>query len=248
MSSRLQVGRYYSEAVNSKLATLVSEPRFGKYLGHSRNDEQLAAELYEFNLRLAGSAFKAIQMCEVIVRNAMDRQLRIWNKSVVGSEGWTLAPAPMLRACFYDDARDLTVAASKAHKALSKSKRTVVHDDVLAQMSFGAWRYLVPPRSTHIAKQRIWDESLTKAFPGRQDRTTTDTLASWLGIAYDFRNRVAHHEPIYHLDLIGKRRVLSDVIDCVSRDAKKWFVANDDFGSQAQEFQRFVKERKLQLS
>ncbi|MBF4607543.1 Abi family protein [Curtobacterium sp. VKM Ac-1393] len=234
--------------MNAKLATLVSEPRFGKYLKHSRNDAELAADLYEFNLRLAGGAFKAIQMCEVIVRNAMDQQLRAWNQTAVGTEDWTLHPAPMLKACFYDDGRDLTDAASKASKALRKSGRTVGHDDVLAQMSFGAWRYLPPGRKPHMAKQRIWDEALTHAFPGRQDRTTTDTLAQWLGITYDFRNRVAHHEPIYHLDVAAKRRVISDVIDAVSRDAKKWFIKNDEFGAQAQEFQRFVKERRLRIS
>lgn len=248
MSSRLRTGRYYAAPVNAKLATLVSEPRFGKYLKHCRNDVELAAELYEFNLRLAGSSFKAIQMCEVIVRNAMDEQLRVWNRKAVGTEDWTISPAPMLKACFFDGGRDLSDAATKAAKALRKSGRPVTHDDVLAQMSFGAWRYLLPPRSTHMAKQRIWDEALSDAFPGRQGRTTTDTLAQWLGIAYDFRNRVAHHEPIYHLDVVGKRRVISDVIDAVSRDAKKWFVKNDEFGAQAQEFQRFVKDRKLRLT
>ncbi|MBD8660499.1 Abi family protein [Frigoribacterium sp. CFBP 8754] len=230
----------------AKLVDLVSEPRFARYRSHAKNDEPLAEELYAFNLRLASSAFKAIQMCEVVVRNSMDRELRAWNVKQGEDAGWTLTPAPMLKGCFYDNAKDLREAKSKADRAVSGG-RPVVHDDVLAQMSFGAWRYLLPPRGTHHAKQRIWDDALVNAFPNKSAHTPVTSLASWLGIAYDFRNRVAHHEPVYHLDLQAKRRAMADIVDAVSRDAKKWFVSQDVLATDIREFQQFVSRNKIKL-
>lgn len=233
--------------MSAKLVSLVSAPRFDKYLGHCRNDSALAEELYEFNLRLASSAFKALQMCEVVVRNSMDRELKVWSRTQGFSESWTLTPAPLLRGCFSNNAKDLADAKDKAIKAVGR-RRAVLHDDVIAQLSFGAWRYLLPPKTTHHAKQRIWDEALVNAFPNKSPKTPVTSLASWLGIAYDFRNRVAHHEPVYHLDLQAKRRAMTDVTDAVSRDAKKWFVANDDLAQAIREFQQFTSKSRIRLT
>lgn len=225
------------------LGELVSESRLRKYAQVCGVDDQLALLLYGMNMRLSAAAFKALSMCEIVLRNSMDRELRTWNVKRGHSAEWTLDPAPMLRACFLDDGGDLSAARADAEKAVRRQKRPIVHGDVVAQLNFGAWRFLLPPRRGHFAKQTLWDEALSKSFANTY--TNVDSLVGSVGIAYDLRNRVAHHEPIFHLDLQTKRKSIANVVDAVSRDAKKWFVAHDDFAPLIAEFQQFCKANQL---
>lgn len=225
-------------------AKLVSEPRLTKYR-RATGDPSIVPELYAMDMRLAAAAFKALHMAEVVVRNAMDRELRRWNAAAGHGEEWTITPAGLLRSCFYNDAEDLAKAREHASKAITT--RDICHDDVLAQLSFGAWRYLMPPNRPHLAKDRIWDEAISHAFTNRSPNSPRSSLTKSVSIVYDLRNRVAHHEPVFHLDLQAKRRNIKDVIDAVSRDAKRWFVDNDEFSSTITEFQQYAKEKGLML-
>lgn len=226
------------------LAALVSEPRLKKYRAVCPGETELV-ELYAMDMKLSASAFKALHMCEIVLRNAMDRELRSWNAKKGRGEAWTLDPAGILKGCFINDADDLAKAHAKAVKALSRYKREPTHDDVVAQLSFGAWRYLLPPNNPHIAKEKLWDEALEQAFPSH--RGTRAALVKSAAIAYDLRNRVAHHEPIFHLDLQAKRRNIKELVDAVSRDARSWFVANDTFTTSITEFQQLQSRLGLSL-
>nr|WP_146077535.1 Abi family protein [Clavibacter michiganensis] len=224
------------------LSALVSEPRLRKYRAAS-GDPEVVKELYATDMRLSAAAFKALNMCEIVMRNAMDRELRKWNAKNGYGEWWTLDPAGLLKGCFINDADDLEKARRKATKALSTHGRVITHDDVVAQLSFGAWRYLLPPNNPHLAKEKIWEEALEGAFPSH--RGTRAALVKSAAIAYDLRNRVAHHEPVFHLDLQAKRRNIKDLIDAVSREARTWFIANDTFTAEITTFQQFQSRHKL---
>lgn len=230
--------------MTEEFAKLVSEPRLSKYR-RATDDPELVPDLYAMDMRLSAAAFKALHMAEVVVRNAMDRELRRWNAAAGHGEAWTTNPAGLLKSCFYDDAADLKEAKRKAEKAVTS--RDVLHDDVLAQLSFGAWRYLMPPNRAHHAKDRIWDEAISHAFANRSPNSPRSSLTKSVSIIYDLRNRVAHHEPVFHLDLQAKRRNIKDVIDAVSREARRWFTTNDEFSAMITEFQQFAKEKNLTL-
>jgi len=62
---------------------------------------------------------------------------------------------------------------------------------------------------------------------------------------YDLRNRIAHHEPVFHLDMQARRRAMKDVLDAMSRDARSWFVQRDEFQNCIAEYQQFASKRKL---
>ena len=229
--------------MSPSIEPFTSAPRLTKHRAVCSDEEQVK-RLYEMDMRLSAAAYKALHMCEIVIRNAMDVQLRTWNRGKQGSEDWTLDPAPMLRACFKDD---LDEAIDHAQKAVGKRNQPT-HDDVVAQLNFGSWRYLIPGSNPHSAKDRVWDEALVKAFTNTYAIRTTVAIASHLSIAYDLRNRVAHHEPIFHLDLQAKRRNIRDVIDAVSRDAKAWFTENDQFGSTITDYQQFLKAEGISLT
>lgn len=134
------------------LHAALSEPRFRTYVSECRGDVDRAAALYVVNMRLSGAALESLHMFEVVLRNALDTQLRAWNNANGGSEFWTLAPVPLLRAIL--DARGtLQLAETAARNAVRKQKRELTHDDVVAQLSFGTWRYLLPSRRD-LVKQK----------------------------------------------------------------------------------------------
>lgn len=215
------------------ITAAISEPRFRTYLLACGGDGQRASALYLANMRLSGAALESLHMFEVVLRNAMDLQLRVWNRKQGGSENWTLNPVPLLRGVI-DGRGRLQAAESDARKAVRTQKRPITHDDVVAQLSLGTWRYLLPSKRD-VMKQKLWDEALVGAFPNLYTITPT-VLTEWIAMAYDLRNRVAHFEPIFSRDLYARRRAMYRTVKTISRGAQSWFGANDRFHGAVEEF------------
>ncbi|RDV43452.1 hypothetical protein DOE76_17405 [Leifsonia sp. ku-ls] len=210
------------------------------YLAPCPGDRARALRLYRANAHVSGAAHTAVHYFEVVLRNALDRQLRSWNEAVLGVREWSIEPNPLLRSVLTVDR--LNLARQDARRAV-RGRRPVTHDDVVAQCSLGVWRYMLPSLR-HPAKQLLWDQALQHAFPNRHD-IRPDQIASSVGIVNDFRNRIAHHEPIFGLDLRGKRKAMRDVLNSISPVARRWFVeheplspALDDFYADWPEFAR----------
>ena len=180
-------------------------------------------------------------MVEVGLRNAIDVQLRGWNSRHNGSQHWSLDPVPLLRGVL-DGRGKLRDAEADARKAVRSQKRDITHDDVLAQLSLGTWRYLLPSRRDAM-KQKLWDEALIDAFPNLYS-ITPNTLTEWVSMSYDLRNRVAHFEPIFSRDLYARRRAMYRTIKTVSRGAQAWFGANDRFHQAVEDFYSEWPEHK----
>lgn len=248
MNSRLHYSSYYDHGMDANLALLISEPRFETYRRCTSGNDELAAELYIHNLRLSEAAYGSLQMCEVVLRNAIDVALRGWSVKQGSSEYWAVSTPNMLAAALGVEHGEIARATDKASKALRGSQRAPQHDDIIAQMSFGTWRYLLPGKKPHTAKDKLWEDCLVQAFPNKSPHTRRETLTDWVSMAYDLRNRVAHHEPIFQNDLRGKRRAIKDVIDAVSRDARKWFSVHDTFSDSVDAYQRFCSVNKLSFA
>lgn len=112
-----------------------------------------AHELFEWNVHAAGAAMEAIHVFELILRNAIDRELRIWNDAMAGTPDWALRPHPyLLRAL---NQTELANAVTRARRIAAEHGRPLCHDDVLAQMSLGTWRYILPSKANK-SKQKLW--------------------------------------------------------------------------------------------
>jgi hypothetical protein len=64
--------------LHSTLLPLVTVERLGSYLEAAQGDVGGAFALYEWNMRAAASVMELTSMVEVLVRNALDRELRAW--------------------------------------------------------------------------------------------------------------------------------------------------------------------------
>lgn len=199
-----------------------SEPRMATYYRACAGDVERALNLYRANAEVSGLAFTSLHYFEIILRNAIDAQLRTWNEDKAGDADWTKNAAPLLLNIIGLDR--LNAARSDARKAVAR-RREPSHDDIVTQFSLGTWRFLLPSQR-HQGKQQLWDEAIEQAFPNRHG-VRPDQIAQSVSIVYDFRNRVAHHEPIFALDLRGKRRAMRDVLQSIGGPARKWFVEHD---------------------
>lgn len=167
---------------------------------------------------------EAIHVFELILRNAIDRELRVWNEGMAGTPEWLLGPHPYLRRALYQP--ELLKAASRAGRIAAEHGRPVNHDDVLAQMSLGAWRYILPSRANK-SKQKLWDVAIKNSFPAWPGIWSADSIVSRVANVHELRNRVAHLEPLHRYDLRKVRRDMRSVCHAIGPDAARFFVQTE---------------------
>lgn len=196
---------------NCVIADLLTHQRLSSYLTAANDDLDAALRLYEWNTNASAGTLSLISMTEVIVRNAMDAALSQWSQSRYGDGAW-FTHAPL-------DARGCADIAEARRRAI-KRQPTEVHGKVVAELSFGFWRYLTASRYL----TSLWVPALNTAFPhGHADigqrRKQVEQRLQRLAFV---RNRAAHHEPIH------QRRLIDDVADAIavarwiSPDAAAW--------------------------
>jgi len=148
--------------------------RFQTYLDNCQNDRKLALTTYTWNSKLAAELARILGHVEVVLRHAMDLQLRSWNADqprVAGqtdlndarkrdggnSEEWLKHPAPLLFKLVntrtrtgkilstYDGAlRRAIDGSNERDPAHPRHAAYVTHDDIIAHTTFGFWLHLLP--------------------------------------------------------------------------------------------------------
>ena len=169
---------------------LLTADRLRSYLRSCDQDLDRALALYEWNLTASAAVIQTAAIVEVVVRNALDAQLLAW-ASRRSRESW-LDVIPL-------DARGQADIEQARDRATNHGRTTLTHGKVVAELSFGCWRYLTAQRY-HAS---LWVPALHDAFPGgdedlrRRRREVEHHLANLMLV----RNRAAHHEPIHRRDL-----------------------------------------------
>lgn len=196
------------------LLNALGPARLARYLAASRNDPVQAMALYRWNASLSGALFQSMGLLEVTLRNAIDEQLQLWNVANGHSSSWLQDPAGGLarllgKGTTHDTHRKLhdDVLRSRRDPHHPRYGQPISHDDLLAQTNFGQWSHLLPRRAELMrmttARNRIWVAQLHAAFPHSQH---TGLLAGVViqeraDAARQLRNRIAHQEPLIHLDI-----------------------------------------------
>ncbi|WP_454856035.1 hypothetical protein [Promicromonospora soli] len=220
------------------VAMLLSPPRLGPYLRASGGNVRAALKLYQWNVEMSSAVYKMLHLVEVLLRNAMDAQLRAWNATQIDprtgqahGEDWLMDPSHLIeRIVRREEIDKATRRATLAVRDSNTGPRSVTHDDVLAQLMFGTWRFLLPGRDS--GRQLLWQDALAQAFPGLR-RPVQDLVRDVDGL-HRLRNRVAHLEPllvvgVVLLQLKAARRVLREIEPA----AEMWLVSHQHVSSVA---------------
>jgi hypothetical protein len=202
---------------------MIGQARMDRYLADCGGDVQLAQQLIAWNISMSAAMHQSLHVFEVLLRNAMNEQLQVWNDAQGYSRTWLLTPDPRLRKLL--NPHTLKTALSRSAGVAQDAGRQRTHDDVLAQMTMGTWRFLLPSNSSE-AKQRLWDAALVQAFPGWSG--TWDTLVRKVETVYTLRNRVAHLEPIHRTNLRAARKDMRGITQAIDVDTGRVFKRFDE--------------------
>jgi hypothetical protein len=152
-----------------------------------------------------------LQICEVAIRNAAAEAI----ENVHGAdwpwlEGFRLSLP--LRRGHYRQAQDLSDAARR-HSTVGQ---------VIAELKFMFWQSMF----TSAQDQRIWNSQLRLVFPAISAHATVpesrQKIHDEIEAVRRFRNRIAHHEPIFARNLVQEYQRLQTIASWRSPVAAAW--------------------------
>ncbi|GAA1836256.1 Abi family protein [Nocardioides hankookensis] len=214
------------EARTATIIARLSEPRLGPYLAAAGGNHKDALRLYGWNIDLSGAVYEALHVFEVVLRNALDQQLCTWNATqsdattgLPHARDWLMDPSRLLKRLLRDD---LEKATKRATTALRGSGRAPGHPDVLTQLTFGTWRFLLPDRDP--GRRLLWDQALRHGFPHLSVQPR-DLVAQVDGV-YRLRNRVAHLEPLLAQGAVrAEYNAMRHVLAAIDPTIEQWFTS-----------------------
>jgi hypothetical protein len=187
----------------------LSPERLSTYLQHCSNDLSAALRLYAWNTEVAGAFWESLGPLLVALRNNIDEQLSRRHQQRGRPGSW-----------LDDPARELTQRAradvAKARSRVRRKKKQVRHGQVLAELSFGFWRFLI----TRTYQATLWPD-VASAFPHAPNRALV-TVEHPVDRLYEFRNRLAHHEKVWSQPLHDLHRDLLMVLHHIDPEVSDW--------------------------
>lgn len=178
------------------LEAVLSPPRFGTYLHETGGDRHRAMELYCWNTDVSAAFYVMLQYCELAIRNGAVGAIEAefgpnWHWNL----GFRHSLPKHKGKKNYQPAEDLKSCANK-HPTAGK---------VVADLKFVFWQNVFVKGQD----SRIWNKHFASAFPGYDKSLTVPQARGRVHTTIDsirrFRNRIAHHEPIFARNL-GKDR------------------------------------------
>ncbi|WP_103382813.1 hypothetical protein [Pseudonocardia dioxanivorans] len=189
---------------DSWLEDWLSPPRFAVYVNAADGDRGRARQLYEWNAAVSAAFHHDLGHLEVGLRNAYDRAL---SQGDPPDRHWVFEPArhfpPQMKKAANRNRHDSNAKTrsiiERAVDEASKGSAGVQPSPgkVIAELNFGFWRFL----SVRRLHESLWVPRLHTAFRPGTSRPQVDRPVERL---HALRNRVAHHEPLFALDLAAR--------------------------------------------
>lgn len=196
-----------SASLEHTLAYLVSTPRWEPYLHHAEGHDGDPVAAYVHNLNVSAALLRLVAIGEVVLRNALDRQLQ----HAFGSDRhWAEALDDILEARALNDIR---VATSRAEQAAGGA--TPGH--VTAHLNLGFWTYLL----SKPYKDSLWIPALRHAFPHLRPQIR-DRAYKQARRMLDLRNRIAHHETVIGRQPAAEGAAILELLGWIDPLAASW--------------------------
>lgn len=203
----------------------IPAPRLQTYLTAAGQDPELALDLYQWNIDAAAAVSGTLAIVEVALRDTIDQRLREWNVLKGGSEEWITAPqdpplSHLVRrtppAKWQKDPRRrpgdlhghwweaMARGGMKDHLG-RRTNPSPTHDDLVAALTFGTWKNLLPKPVSLKGQSRgphvdLWKEALnvrsSVCTPGHGFNASSGTAYYWCSLLVYARNRASHLEPL----------------------------------------------------
>jgi hypothetical protein len=205
------------DAVFKRFEKRVSSPRLRRYR-RATSTKAEAVTLYLWNMALGEALYPLFQTFEVSLRNATHDALSALLATPDGhNPRWFMNHAFLNRRRQQDQVLGAIESLEKKGKghligAPTHPRYPLEPDRVVAELNLGFWISLYSDPFTHTIVQPI----AVQVFPnGPKDvrRGRQDLIYPRLHAMLDLRNRVFHHEPIYHWALPSRTESLSQRVE-----------------------------------
>lgn len=186
----------------------ISKQRLKKYLLAAGFNKQKTIDLYRWNSLVSECLYFPLQCVEISLRNAINTTL-----CDLFTKEWHQCSS-FQGILDHDRIQDIEYVI----KRLTNRKKDIDNDQVVADLSFGFWTCLLESRYY----EPIWRTHLRTAFPhlpnGRSLKSTHRRGKEIL----ELRNRVAHHEPLLHRDLLKEHSNLIEFVSWLCPHTSDW--------------------------
>lgn len=206
----------FNDTVLDALVASLSPERIATYVAATGGNREQAMRLYTWNTAASAAFYGPLQGLEVALRNAMHRELVAgygpdWYDNV---------------ACGFDAGTLRRIEAAKDD--LRRDGYAVDPPHLVAALPFGFWVALLGrggrAGGLGAAKRNyemtLWRPCLHKAF--RYAKVSRAQAHHPLDYLRTFRNRIAHHEPIFLRHLTADYQSILTVAGWISPDAQGW--------------------------
>lgn len=212
------------ESTRNRLINYLPEPRFRTYLEAADGKSDRAIALYQWNIEAAAAVLSTLGIVEIALRETIDRKLRAWNICNSGTEAWIVHPRGLLahivrqtppsswtkqrrnrRHDLYPKWWEARAKSSMKDKFGQPLKHEPTHDDLVASLTFGIWRSLLPKPIKLGGRARapqvdIWNQAISYGSDlipeGAGFNASPGTAYNWCSTLIYARNRAAHLEPL----------------------------------------------------
>ena len=191
--------------INRSLEQSISRDRLSKYLSDQDDDLDAALSLYEKNMRLSEALYPPLQCLEICLRNRIHASMQ----SKYGS-GWLRNHTVPLE----HTARDMI---DRAMGGIRKPEAEITSSDIVAELRFSFWVGILGPGYDAT----LWREAIHKCFPNARSRGRRQ-VHSRMNALRRFRNRVAHHEPIFFRPVGRMHNEIIEAIGWMCADTRAW--------------------------
>ena len=186
----------------SEIIQGLSEERFKPYLTHAGYDRDYAFALYLYNARMAKAFLFPLHVLEVTLRNAVHHLL-------TQSFSFNWCENPAFRKILSHQ------SLSALDKAIARAGTTAA-PDIVATLTFDFWSNLFRPEYD----RSLWQTRMRALLP-----FITRKRSEFQPVIRDlnrFRNRVAHHEPIYQLNVSQMHSKVLETLSWISPAISDW--------------------------
>lgn len=194
------------------IRTSISLPRISTYDNSVSMDLSQSLSLYAWNAGVSGSFLYPLHLCEIVIRNSVSEALTaqygdlwVWNESFVNS----------LTSKLKNDL--LSARGNKPPSTIGK---------IIPELNFNFWQKMFTSRHD----SRIWINHLETVLPNINTDLSIQENRKLIYQNLDkvrlFRNRIAHHEPIFNRQLLEDYNSILELIRLRCNDTADWLESN----------------------
>lgn len=193
------------------LPNVFSPPRFATYLQAKNNIPAGALALYQWNLELSAAFIVPLQICEVAVRNSIADAIEMVHGPNWPRSNGFIRRLPNPRRHFNPTTELLNVI--RVQPTTGK---------VVAELKFVFWESMLT--ATH--DNDLWNPHFRTVFPhtdaGKSVQQLRHEAHDQVFKIRKFRNRIAHHEPIFVRNIAEEYDRIKTVIGWKCQTAAGW--------------------------